>query len=62
MSQVIDEGINQVIDHAEADRPKRIWTKIKKMKGVGYADPALKNKSVNDILYGDDGAWRGSER
>jgi len=63
MSQVISLGILRVIDEAEQGRSKKIWSKLKKMKGVGkVSQPSLAKKSVNEVLYGDDGAWRGSNR
>ena len=62
MSQVIETGINQVIDEVEKDRPQKMWAHLKKMKGAGKAsNPELAQQSVDEILYGDNGAWRGSE-
>lgn len=63
MSRVIEIGINRVIDEAEKDRPKKMWMELKKMKGAGKAiNSELAQKSVDEILYGNNGAWRGSER
>ena len=63
MSQVIDTGILHVIDEVDKNRPTKIWESLKKMKGAGKATtPKLAQKTVDEILYGDEGAWRGSEQ
>ena len=61
VSQVIENAVIETIDtQAQPSKGDR-YGELFKLKGVGKSDPKLKNKSIDEILYGDNGAWRGSE-
>ena len=61
ISQVIENVVVEVIDAPTQTQKGERYSALFKLKGVGKSDPKLKNMSVDEILYGDNGAWRGSE-
>ncbi len=61
VSQVVEEAVEQVMAKPATTKPDR-YAELLKLKGIGKSDPNLKNLSVDEILYGEHGTWRGSER
>lgn len=62
VSEVVEQGIIQVLSEAEKTETDTLYQELFKLKGIAKtADPKYKDKTVDEILYGDDGAWRGSE-
>lgn len=58
VSKLIENTMLDVI--ARKKKPKEDGLLM--LIGVGKADPDLKDKSVDEVLYGKGGAWEGSER
>ena len=63
VSDVVEQGVTQVIHQVREADTEDMYQELFKLKGiVKESDPKYKDKSVNEILYGENGAWRGSER
>lgn len=61
MSAVIEEGIKRVIAEHEHKRLDRMYENLKKLDGSG--DPSITDASstINAVLYGEQGAWKGDD-
>ncbi|MCL4878511.1 MAG: hypothetical protein KJ064_17760 [Anaerolineae bacterium] len=63
MTDVIEQGVTQLMDATEQDSLEEMYRQLFTLKGV-IKDPILTNASetIDEVLYGDDGVWRGSEK
>ena len=39
-----------------------MYAELKKLKGAGKANVTDLSLTMNEVLYGEQGAWRGSDR
>jgi len=63
VSEVVEQGVSLVMRQTKAANTEDMYKELFKLKGVvGKSDPKYKDKSVDEILYGEDGVWRGSDR
>lgn len=42
-------------------RAKRVYDAFKKLKGIAGKDYEYASTTINELLYGETGAWRGIE-
>ena len=52
-SEVIEQGILQVIEASDQHRLQRLYDHLETLQGFAISDPELAHQSVNDILYSD---------
>jgi predicted transcriptional regulator len=66
LSDVIEEGVNEVLSKNQGNQLDTMYTGLEMLrKEAGKrrrSDSRHAGKSVDEILYGEDGAWRGSYR
>lgn len=60
ISAVVEEAIQKVISEHEVRRLDRMYEGLKKLDGMG--DPSITDASttIDEVLYGEDGAWKGT--
>jgi hypothetical protein len=60
ISAVVEEGIQKIIGEHEARRLDRMYEGLKKLEGAG--DPSITDASttIDEVLYGEHGAWKGT--
>jgi hypothetical protein len=63
VSEVVEQGIERVLAETDRGEIDKLYQEVFKLEGIATTDdPKYKNKTVDEILYGEDGAWRGSEQ
>ena len=66
LSNVIEEGVTEVLSKNEEERRAAMYNGLERLRKqiakTCQPDPKYAGKSVDEILYGEDGAWRGSYR
>jgi predicted DNA-binding protein len=60
ISDVVEEGIQKVISEQEAKRLDRMYAALDKLEGIGDLDITDASTTIDEVLYGENGAWKGS--
>ena len=60
ISSVIEEGVKVVMSKKSDVQLKKMYEGLGQIEGIGGdLDSKHKNKSVDEVLYGEDGVWKG---
>jgi hypothetical protein len=59
MSEVVEEGISQVIEQHEQERIQKMYEGLSTLVGMSKAPIPDASQRIDEILYGEQGAWRG---
>lgn len=59
MTEVIESGIRQIIEQQEQTRIDRMYKGLFALKGIGKQGITDASTTIDEDLYGDDGAWKG---
>lgn len=59
MSEIMEEGVNHVLEQYESQRLDRLYEGLKQLDGIG--DPSITDASttIDEVLYGEQRAWKG---
>lgn len=63
MTDVIEQGVTRLMDETEQESLEAMYHHLFQLKGA-IKDPQLTDASetIDEVLYGEHGAWRGSEK
>lgn len=59
MSEVIEAGVRYVIQQAEQAKIEKMYDGLFTLKGTGKAGIKDTSTTIDEELYGEDGAWKG---
>jgi hypothetical protein len=59
MSEVIETGVREVIQRQESNRLDQMYRTLRQMDGQGEPGITDASTTIDEILYGDTGAWKG---
>lgn len=61
LSELIEEGVTQVLTKNQPKELAAMYKGLKTLKGAAgdNVNPRYRGQSIDEILYGEDGAWRG---
>ncbi len=62
MSAFVCDLLNPVLVVQERDKLDRVYTGLMGVLRIGKKGDTAASASIDDVLYGDNGAWRGSDR
>lgn len=62
LSEMVRELLDRELTRREHIQIDRMYEELKAMDGVGEPGVTDASITVDEILYGENGAWRGSER
>lgn len=62
MSEIIEKGVQNVLDKSEEKNAERVASGLLKLAGFAKSNETNVSENIDEILYGENGAWRGSER
>lgn len=60
LSEVVREILDQELAKRERERLDGIYQGIREMTGIGERDITDASTTIDQVLYGENGAWRGS--
>lgn len=63
IAQVVREVLDSVLKKEEAKQRKQMYKQLQKLEGI-FKDanlPPTLSQDIDEILYGENGAWRGSD-
>jgi hypothetical protein len=60
LSEIIEEGVLELMKEEEQQRIKRMHEALSKLEGIGGSDITDASTTIDEVLYGEDGVWRGS--
>jgi Arc/MetJ-type ribon-helix-helix transcriptional regulator len=61
VSSVIREALEQVLEAEEEERQKKMYAALERLRGIGKAGVTDASTTIDELLYGENGAWRGSD-
>ena len=59
MSEVVEEGVRHVLDEHEDDRLERTYQGLLALKGMIKEPITDASTTIDETLYGENGAWKG---
>lgn len=59
MTEVVEQAIREVIEAEEEPRVRQMYDGLFKLAGTGKAGIQDASRTIDDDLYGEDGAWKG---
>jgi predicted transcriptional regulator len=59
MSTVVEEGISTVLKRYEEKRLTKMYQGLSELVGVSNVPITDASSNIDEILYGENGAWRG---
>jgi hypothetical protein len=62
VSAYIAEVMDKVLATREQSKLKQVYQGLQQLKGIGSRGDTDASLTINETLYGEQGAWRGSER
>ncbi|MAT96397.1 MAG: hypothetical protein CL608_04570 [Anaerolineaceae bacterium] len=60
MAQLIRELLDKALARRESKRVKHMYTVLKELDGMGGPGDKNASTTIDEVLYGEKGAWRGS--
>lgn len=61
ISTVLRELLDDALTKREVRQNKRVYQVLKELDGIGGNEITDASSTIDDLLYGEQGAWRGSE-
>ena len=61
MSEIVEIGVRQVIDADDENRLNYLYKGLFALAGTGKKGITDASSTINEMLYGEDGAWKGSD-
>lgn len=62
VSAFVCDLLDQVLVVQERDKLDRVYTGLMGVRGIGKKGDTAASAIIDDVLYGDKDAWRGSDR
>lgn len=59
MSQFVEEKLTTLLAEKEQQQLERIYAGFRRLRGAGQPGITDASSRVDDILYGEQGAWKG---
>jgi predicted DNA-binding protein len=59
MSQIVEDGVKRVIQKDQEIHLRQVYETLKELDGAGGKGITDASTTINDVLYGDNGAWKG---
>ena len=59
MSRLVEEELSAILREREGHRRQKMYTAIKKWQRTGAPGITDASQSIDDTLYGNEGAWQG---
>ena len=60
LSKMMRKLLSRALEKQEKKRIKHMYTVLKKMNGAGGSEITDASTTIDEVLYGKKGAWRGS--
>ena len=60
VSELARELLDKALSRREAHRNQRVYTTLKALDGIGDDDIKDASTTIDNVLYGEGGVWRGS--
>ena len=61
MTEVVERAIRTVIETEDQPRIQRMYDGLFRLAGTGKAGVRDASSTIDDDLYGEDGAWKGAD-
>ena len=62
VSAYIAEIMDRELATQEQSKLKQVYSGLQQLKGIGSKGDTDASRTIDETLYGEQGAWRGSER
>lgn len=59
ISKIVEDGVKHMIEKDQALQVRQLHQTLKEMDGAGGAGIADASTTIDELLYGDQGAWKG---
>ena len=61
MSEIVDAGVSQVIEADDQLRLERLYKGLFTLAGTGKRGITDASSTIDEFLFGDNGAWKGRD-
>jgi hypothetical protein len=61
LSRLVRHLLNQALAKQEAGKLKQMYTTLKELDGIGGAEITDASTTIDEVLYGEHGAWKGRD-
>ena len=62
VSQLVTEAMNKALATEEDTNLEKLYSAMEQVKGICKDPITDASTTINEVLYGEKGAWRGSEK
>lgn len=59
MSKIVEAGVKQMIEKDQAIQVRQLYKTLKELDGAGGAGIADASTTIDEVLYGEQGVWKG---
>lgn len=58
MSQIVEDGVKLVIFENQGTQVRRMYDTLKELDGAGGKGITDASTTINEVIYGENGAWK----